>query len=125
MDFEEFIDSIFNAITYSKFWKKNSLSFDKAIVNTALNVTLLTLIVLLCASEAIGAKDTDNLTSFGVCTCQFLFHSAGLCKWVIIILKSDDVKDILIRIKRCHEICLSYNKTQKGILISIIVNYNF
>ncbi|XP_044583442.1 odorant receptor 7a-like isoform X2 [Cotesia glomerata] len=113
MDFEDFIDSIFNAISYSKFWKKNSLSLNKAIVNTALNIILLTLIVLLCASEVIGTTGTDNLTSFGVCVCQFLFHFAGLCKWVIIILKSDDVKDILIRIKRCHEICRSYNKTQK------------
>ncbi|CAD6208322.1 GSCOCT00003330001.2-RA-CDS, partial [Cotesia congregata] len=113
MDFEDFIDRIFNAITYLKFWKKNFSSLNKDIVNTALNITLLTLAVLICASEAIGIIGTNNLTSFGVCTCQFLYHFSGLCKWVIMILKLDDVKNILIRIKRCHEICLSYIETQK------------
>ncbi|XP_057326619.1 odorant receptor 2a-like isoform X2 [Microplitis mediator] len=114
MDFEKFVDNIFNAITHIKFWKKNvSLTFTKNVINIFLNIVLLTLSSLLVISETIDIHNSYDLTSFAGHLNPVLFHSIGLFKWIFIIMKMNDIEDILLKMKRCHSICLAYHENEK------------
>ncbi|XP_074102673.1 uncharacterized protein LOC141529855 [Cotesia typhae] len=126
LDYEQFIDNILNAIGHIKFWKKNStLSRTKNLINIFLNIILLTLSSLLVISETIAIKNSYDLTSFAANLNPVLFHSIGLFKWIFMIIKMNDIEDILVRMKRCHRICLTYNETEKDFYqyITKLMNY--
>lgn len=114
-DFELFIRRILIALNYVKFWDKNSFTMSiKKILNIFFNISIVTLSFFLILSIAVDIKNSHDLSSFAKLD-PLCFHLIGFSKWITGMLKIDDIEDLVLRMKRCHKLCLNYNENDTGI----------
>lgn len=114
LDFENFVDSLHNFFIHVEFWKNNATSVGQKLFDIILNVSMLTLSILLIISETIDIKNSYDLPSFAAHINPICFHLNGLLKWCFGLMKLNDVENLLVRMKRCHRICLDYIEDKKG-----------
>ncbi|XP_034949614.1 odorant receptor 67c-like [Chelonus insularis] len=65
--------------------------------------------VSLILSEVAELKNSHDLSSFATTINPVFFHLLGSVKFFDSILKISDIEDLLNRMRRCHQICLTIN----------------
>lgn len=113
-EFENFVDDLHNFLSHVKFWKNSAATGGQRLFDISVNVTMLTLSILLIISETVDIKNSYDLTSSAAHINPICFHLNGLLKWCFGLIKLNDIEEILAKMKRCHRLCLNYTDSEKG-----------
>ncbi|XP_044583474.1 uncharacterized protein LOC123264296 isoform X3 [Cotesia glomerata] len=114
-EFEIFVDDLHSFLSHVKFWKNSAATVSQRIFDISVNVTMLTLSILLIISETVDIKNSYDLTSSAAHINPICFHLNGLLKWCFGLIKLNDIEEILAKMKRCHRLCLNYTDSEKEI----------
>lgn len=101
-------------LTHTKFIKNNSLSVTKNIIGICVTYFLLTINILFILSEIIDIKNSYDLPTFASHVNPICFHISGTAKWIFGIKRVDQMREMLEKIERCHQLCLKINNYDKG-----------
>ncbi|KAH0567448.1 hypothetical protein KQX54_010057 [Cotesia glomerata] len=72
---------------------------------------LITLSFFLILSIAVDIKNSHDLSSFAKLD-PLCFHLIGFSKWITGLFHLNEIKDLVLRMKRCHKLCLNYNESE-------------
>ncbi|XP_074102672.1 odorant receptor 13a-like [Cotesia typhae] len=72
---------------------------------------LITLSFFLILSIVVDIKNSHDLSSFAKLD-PLCFHLIGFSKWITGLFHLNEIKDLVLRMKRCHKLCLNYNESE-------------